>query len=389
MKFKQIMLIAVITMLLTSSIQTSGMVYFKQEETWRYIRYEGVLHMDITGEEIVRDYLEIFNATCLDKINSISISLYYSLEVNIRDVEDYEYIETTAVVDNVVVNPLCLQNSFLNNTKLKRSEVIRDRWDIPILLEVENGTLVLTPPVNIGEVIGISRFNYDVIHKTMINTNEAAYEYTYERIDVYYEPLTNIVVHYVKTTFKRTSKGIVTSYGYVTLNKELNAFNELNRSVYEVRINERGVNKSLTMIVIYLNPNDANTTIKPVVSRQDNNTFSIEFPVKTMCFIQMGVVTTDVIGTTELAYYTLPGGKAYYTPKPINCENIYVKFVEAQIIEIREEEAFPEKNIPPFQPRETWGDLLTAVLINSSIFIYIYLISKYIASRIINSQPVF
>jgi len=192
--------------------------------------------MDITGEEIVRDYLEIFNATCLDKINSISISLYYSLEVNIRDVEDYEYIETTAVVDNVVVNPLCLQNSFLNNTKLKRSEVIRDRWDIPILLEVENGTLVLTPPVNIGEVIGISRFNYDVIHKTMINTNEAAYEYTYERIDVYYEPLTNIVVHYVKTTFKRTSKGIVTSYGYVTLNKELNAFNELNRSVYEVRI---------------------------------------------------------------------------------------------------------------------------------------------------------
>lgn len=347
--------------------------------------YRGVMTLDITGEDKIREYINVMNTSCSIPIDYVSITIYFKTDL-IIDLNSPEIgirlKNASVLIEDYRVIPSCINlavNSLINNTHVRNSQGY-----IPIKLTIENNTLVLLEPSVSGKVIGVVRFNYDVIYMVDVYSYEDAVTVQYARYDLYYEPITGIPVHLSIVKAETSTGGSMRYILYVTLFNDPHIFKNIRRKVFDIEYSELNKNKTATLIVIYYPINTSGSFVEPIVSL-NNNSITLVFKEDAICFIQLGVLTGDIASTIQMNKYNTTEGVVYYSIKPGVCRSIYITISSPAPNTIKEQRDYPEKGLPPSFPPETLGDVIVAVTVFVPMFILIYWLFKALINRMISS----
>jgi hypothetical protein len=380
-------IVASILVLLMSLNYTIGSpTYIAQSEAPMeeiYLKYKGEFTLDIYNPEAIEEYIDIENSTCTPPIDSLFISIYYDTEVYVNNTNTSSSIRVLFKIESITTRPQCVKNS-LGFTDSQVIELEVNKLDgAPIMITIENKTIKPINPTITGDVVGIVRLEYDVMHRVRVETIEDAYRYYYSRVDAYYEPFTNTLVHFTETTTNRTARGIIYRYVYLTLEKSgEKPLKTVNRKVYNLLVTEKGVSKTATLVVLYEGSESINSNNTPNALTY-NNGIIIEFPENTTCFIIIGVLKSSLNSNVELSSYETEGGRVYYTPRPTMCRVININLTESQVMSVEEEKKYPEKNLPPYNPVWTSSDFVVAILVFSHIILDLFLMSIIISRKLV------
>jgi hypothetical protein len=377
---------SILVLLMSLSYTLSSLTYIAQSETpvgEIYLKYKGEFALDINNPEAIEEYIDIENSTCTLPLSSVFISIYYDTEVYVNNTNGSLITSVLFTIKSVTTSPQCVKNS-LGFADSQVIELEVNKLDgAPIMITIENKTIKPINPTITGDVVGIVRFEYDVIHRVKVETIEDAYRYYYSRVDAYYEPFTNTLVHFTETTTNRTARGIIYRYAYLTLEKSgENPLKAVNRKVFNLLVTEKGVNKTATLVVLYEGPESINSNNTPTALTY-NDSIIIEFPENTTCFILIGVLKSGLNSNVVLSYYETEGGRVYYTPRPTMCRVINMNLTESQVMSVEEEEKYPEKNLPPYNSAWTSSDLVVATLVFSQVILDILLLSIIITRKLV------
>ncbi|MEM0225030.1 MAG: hypothetical protein QXS24_04295 [Desulfurococcaceae archaeon] len=347
--------------------------------------YRGVMTLDITGGGKIREYIDLANTSCSTPIDYVSITIYFKIDMTV-DFNAFEISirlkNTSVIIEDYRVTPSCINlaiNSLLNNTHVRNN-----LGRVPIELTIENNSLVLLEPSISGKVVGIVRFNYDVIYAVDVYSYEDAVTLQYIRYDLYYEPITNIPVHLSIVRAETSTSGSLRYILYVTLFNDPCIFRNIHRKVFDIEYTEFNKNKTATLIVIYYPLNNSGLLPEPTVNSNTDN-IALVFKEDTVCFIQLGVLLGNVTSTIQMNRYNTTDGFVYYSAKPEICRIINITISSPTPSVIREQKDYPEKGLPPSFPPETIGDVIVAITVFVPMFILIYWLFKSIINRIIYS----
>jgi hypothetical protein len=382
----EVIVASILVILMSLSYTISSLTYIAQSEApveEIYLKYKGEFTLDINNPEAIEEYIDIENSTCTPPIDSLFISIYYDTEVYVNNTNTSSSIRVLFTINSVTTSPQCVRNSLgFTDSPVIELEVNK-LDDAPIMITIENKTIKPINPTITGDVVGIVRLEYDVIHRVRVETIEDAYRYYYSRVDAYYEPFTNTLVHFTETTTNRTARGIIYRYVYLTLEKSgENPLKAVNRKVYNLLVTEKGVNKTATLVVLYEGSESINSNNTPTALTY-NNGIIIEFPENTTCFILIGVLKSSLNSNVVLSYYETEGGRVYYTPRPTVCRVISMNLTESQVMSVEEEKKYPEKNLPPYNLVWTPSDLVVAILVFSQIILDMLLVSIIITRKLV------
>jgi hypothetical protein len=349
-----------------------------------YIIYRGAYHLDISGDELISQYINVNETQCESPLESLSINIDYYVEVNISSSREGLVKHVVFKIVNFVVSKSCVLDSFREKEAVFNITVVNpSEW--PIVLHLSQGSFT---PIDInfsGEVVGFVRFaTYDAIHKVVVESEEEAYRYSYVRADLYYEPFTNTPVHYVLIRLERQRAGAITEYAYVAMEESQGLLTErVQRAVYNIHVARRGgVNETVILIVLYTPESVERGDSSELKLSAERNALFLEFNEKVKCFLQLGVIKGDVLSNIALAHYYVGDGRVYYTPSPIRCETVYMEFRDLEILGVVAEKSFPEKLPPPYRPRSVANDLLVGLIVITPILVFFAQVSRYLARKI-------
>jgi hypothetical protein len=356
----------------------------QENSLFNHIIYRGAYHLDINGNELISQYINIDETPCESPLESLSISIDYYVEVNISLSRENLIKHVVFRIVSFVISESCVLNSFKKKGVIFNITVVDpSKW--PIVLHLSQGSFT---PIDInfsGEVVGFVRFTtYDAIHKVVVETEEEAYRYSYVRVDLYYEPFTNTPVHYVFIRLERQRAGAITEYAYVTMEESRGLLSEkIQRVVYNIHVVGRdGVNETVILVVLYIPENVERGDSLELKLSAERNALFLEFNEKVKCFLQLGVVKGGVLSNIELAHYYVGDNRVYYTLSPMRCEAVYVEFKDLEILDVVKEKSFPEKLLPPYRPRSVVNDLLVSLIVITPILVFFAQISRYLARKI-------
>jgi hypothetical protein len=220
--------------------------------------YRGALFLDIFGYDKVKEYINESIASCETPVDHVSITLYFDIYITalFNPVGASLTVEDTSIkIEDLRVTPNCAHiaiNHLVSNFSSRSNS-----GHIPLELAIINDSLVLLEPSFSGEVVGIVRFNYDLMYVVGVYSYEDAVTVKYARYDLYYEPLTNIPVHFSVSRVEKSIKGSLQHILYVTLFDDPTVFKNIHRKVFEIKYSESGENKTATLIVLYYPLNDS------------------------------------------------------------------------------------------------------------------------------------
>lgn len=347
--------------------------------------YRGALFLDISGEDKVKEYINESIASCEAPVDHVSITLYFDVYVTaLFDLIGASVtVENTSIkIEDLRITPNCahIALNYLVNNFNSRSNSGR----IPLELTIINDSLVLLEPSFPGEVVGVVRFNYDLVYVVGVYSYEDAVTVKYARYDLYYEPLTNIPAHFSVSRVEKSIKGSLNYILYVTLFNDPTVFKNIHRKVFEIKYLESGENKTATLIVLYYPLNDSAVLTEPSITLNQDN-ISLFFNESALCFIQLGVVSGNVTSNLQMNSYNTTNGVIYFSVKPDICKSVNIVMSTSVSSDVKEQKDYPEKGLPPSLPVETMGDVIVAITVFVPLFILVYWLFKIIVNRIVYS----
>lgn len=347
------------------------------------VTYAGTLMLDVTGSSYVNYVFGDLSSYCDEVVNMVSLSVKYKLNITLELVLGtslMNILEVRMLAGSLDVSPECVKEK-VNYTLLNFTVSGYD--DLPLLPELQNGTITLRELNRVGDVVGIVRLDVDLVHisNTVVKEDISISKYT--RYDLYYEPLTNLPLYYVVMSAESLSNGRVIYVSYNVLDSDIELFKNIKRKVFEVEVSGPRGNSTATLILIYLFESRENQTNAALHILFENNTIKVLFEKPSLCFMQLGVLWEGVKSNMPLQVYTVPGGLIYYTPRALECREIQVLIPAEEVTELKEQVDFPEKGLPPRIPLETPGDFLVSVLVIVSIITAIYWLSSKISDRLV------
>ncbi|MEM4718082.1 MAG: hypothetical protein QXE81_04920 [Desulfurococcaceae archaeon] len=374
-------LISIIVVIMIAVSMANSHVYAENEYNNTYvIEYGGSFILNLYGEEVIKSYIDVINF-CNITLNQVLLAVNFFITLRVEFVEYYGIItrHVNISIHQVSLSHQCLYDYVytLSNNSITNASL---RY-IPIELGISENELFLKIVNITGDMIGVTRFNYDVVHISYVSGFEDTLVSRYVRKDLYYEPLSNIPVHYSYVAMERNINGYVQIVYYVSLSNEPELFRNIVRKVYEVRYLEKDINKTSTLIILYYSPNKH---IEPLYSFMDRN-ISIVFSEPTRCFVQIGAIKGSLDSNIEFTSYNTTTGTIYLSKESSLCSEIYISLqhLEMQDVFIEEEKEYPEKGLPPKIPSPTLADLVSAMITLALLLLVAYIIVNFISRRLI------
>lgn len=363
---------------------TSNQLYAENEHNDYYvIEYGGSLIVNIYGEEAINAYINVS-----DFCDIIPSQLL--LVVNFAITFEVEYVENSEIIVksiNTTINQASISHQCLYEyvySLTNHSAYDTGLSYIPIEISINRKGLFLQAFSKAGDVIGVTRFDYDVVHVSYVIGFEEILSSRYIRKDLYYEPLTNIPVHYSYVIMERDTRGFVQIVYYVTLYNQPELFRNIVRKVYEVKYAEKDTNKTSTLIILYYSPDKS---VEPSLLPENRN-ISIAFPTPTRCFIQIGTIKGGLNSNIEFVSYNTTSGVIYLSRDSSLCSEIHIslQYLEMQDVHIEEEKEYPEKGLPPKIPSPTIADMISGVIAFTLLLFVVYILVGLVSRRLVRVE---
>lgn len=367
-------------MMTLSTVSSSNST--QEGQVWSHLlNYEGVLMINIVGEDYVREYFNV-QEHCNIPIDSISITIRYSVLVNIELDQKGDLLIRDINLSSIQI-PLshsCIDDQLQRNIQ-HMQRFIRDPGDFYIILELDKDGFNLERVNRTGEIIGVLRFDYDVVHLMRVVGYETSTSYQYDRYILYYEPLTGIPVHVDNVRVELGAKGSVHIVHYVTLSGRYELFKGITRKIYEIVHSDQGINRTAILLLLY---HRGEETIEPIVKTQRDEIF-IEFNQPTRCFVQLGPISRAINSSIMMISYNVSNNLVYLTPSSILCDRLNISLSSSSDAEIhvKEAESFIERGVPLSIPSPMLSDAISIVALFIILISWFYFIVREIVSRLI------
>jgi len=246
----------------------------------------------------------------------------------------------------------------------------------PLLLDINNGEPIVRNISRDGSVVGIARLDVDTVHMNGGNPFPSPIQSTYTSFwNLYYEPITGIIVHYTYTYGTRDPvEGTLIYSATLTLSNYWKVFMDLiQRELVSIRLENATIGSST--IVIY----PALYTTRPSIL-VENSTIHIEFSNATYCFIAVGPFnpSINISSSIQLSkYMTLDDLVVYYTRHPILCDKLQLNL--SSPVKLSNETLSLEEGVPPrYNPPGLDSVLFTMLFVSIVVYALYSLINSLV-----------
>lgn len=362
------------------------------------LRYVGELSLRATGR-VVRDVLGDIADQCNITTNEVHISIRYVLIAEVLFKPGFSIRVSNITLDRetfeVLSNNQCFAEIMVKTLKTWEPSMPGVLADVPLVLNLRRGAIELNYVKREGAVVGITRYGgIDIVQvKNDFIFNSLTSGNVVYGMDLYYEPISKIPVHYVEVLSTRLNENSLTSTIFVTLHEPNLDYSELfagliGRRVFEILVNTTDSNTFTTyktyLAIIYARDQGIDPSISVEIV---NNTVHVTVSPLSTCLIVLGPLRDPVENSTiYLDYYTtraITGLQyVYYTSEPIKCGEISVR-LRASSAEYYNETSHPEVLPPPRSSIyvDTGGYVVVAFTMGVTMLI-LYVLCGYAAKRL-------
>lgn len=362
------------------------------------LRYIGELSLRATGRS-VREVFGVVADRCNLTESEVHISIRYVLltEILFKPGVGSKTMNVSLEHDNIEVlsNSHCLVEVVSRELKNWMTPIPSELNDIPLVMNLRGGVIELNRVKREGVVVGITRYGgIDIVQvKNDFVFNSVTSGSIIYGMDLYFEPVSKIPVHYVEVVSTRSNEGSLSFTIFVTIYEPNLDYSELfkdviGRRAFEILVNATTTNTFATyktyLAIIYAKEQGVNPDISIQVL---DKTIQIVIEPQTTCLIVLGPLRDPIENSSVfMDYYTtrtvLGLQYIYYTPEPIKCRNISIQ-MPALITRQDNETSHPEVLPPPrYSPTIEANGYVVVVITMSVTMLLLYLFSWYVAKRI-------